>query len=132
MKLSRRKIPSLLDALMNMEGPPANPSKFTPKVRYALAKNVRLLNTRFEDMEKARSGLIRQLAPVTLKIEKDTPESIQFSNTWEAFLDAEEEDFPGMIRFTVGELNLDVNSLPIVVLAKLGPILIEDADPVSV
>lgn len=126
MKLARSKIASLLDALLNMDGPPDRPSKYSPKTRYSLAKNVRLLSSRLEDLEKAKMGFIRELAPTTFKIEKDSPEMVAFTTKWEEFMNSEEEDFPNLMRFTLQELNLDVNELPVVVLAKLGPIIIED------
>jgi len=126
MILTRRQVPSVLDALLNLEGTKERPSKFTPKVRYALAKNVRLLTARFEDLEKAKFGFIRQISPENFKIDNGTPESVRFTDQWEAFLAADTEDFPNLMRFTLADLNLDVNELPIAVLAKLGPILIED------
>lgn len=131
MKIARNVIPSLLDALLMLDGSdPKNPFKFTPKVRYSLAKNVRILTTQFKDIEKARLGMIRQLSPKTFQIEKNTPEAVEFSKQWEPF-DAEEVEVNGVMRFTLAEMNLDVNDIPIAALAKLGPILIEDAEAAS-
>jgi hypothetical protein len=128
MILTRRQVISVLDAHLNLDGSADRPSKFAPKTRYALAKNIRLLTSRFEDLEKVKTGMIRELAPTTFKIEKDSPEAVAITKQWEAFQDADTEDFPNLMRFTLAELNLDVNDLPIVVLAKLGPVIIEDAD----
>lgn len=126
MVITRRQVSLLLDAHLNMDGSPTKPSKFGPKVRYSLAKNVRLLQTAFEDMEKSRIGLIKELAPTTNSIVKDSPEMASFSNRWNDFLDTTEDI--RLMKFTLGELQLDVNDLPIAVLAKLGAVIVEDED----
>ena len=124
MTLTRKQIPSLLDALMNLDGDPKAPFKYSPKVRYSLAKNLRILTTKFQDIEKVRLGLIRELAPGTFEIQKGTPEAVAFSQKWEEFESGEEPC--NTLRFTLSDLNLDTNQIPIAALAKLGPLLIED------
>lgn len=129
MILQHGQIASLLDAHLNLDGSPDAPSKFTAKTRYSLAKNTRILTTRMKDIEKARQGIVRVLAPTTFNVKKDTPEAVEFTKQWEKF-EQETEDVENLMRFTIAELNLDVNPIPIAVLSKLGPVIIED-EPAS-
>lgn len=124
--LTRKQVLSVLDALLNLDGPQSAPFKYGAKTRYKLAKAVRLLSSRFEDMEKVRLGIIRELSPSTFSLPKDDPKNVEYTKRWEAFLDAEPEEIDGLGKFTLAELNLETNELPIAVLAKLGPVLIDD------
>lgn len=124
--LSRKQVMSVLDALLNLDGPANSPFKYGAKTRYKLAKAVRILSGRFEDLEKVRAGIIRELSPSTFQLSKDDPKNVEYTKRWEAFLDEAPEEVDGLGKFTLAELNLETNELPIAVLAKLGPILIED------
>ena len=124
MKLTRRKINHLHKALTALDTLKGADLKFSPKVRYALAKNLRLLSTRTEDFEKARVGFVKQTG-VAANPNENSPELIKFDQEWTAFLDGEEE-VPNIMRFTEAELNLDVNPIPISVLAILMDLVIEN------
>lgn len=128
MKLLRSLIPQLADALLNMDGDPKKPFKYSVQTRYGLGKNLRILSTQVADFEKARQGKIREIAPADHSIKPGTPEMVRFSTEWDAFME-ETVEVKGILCIKLADLNLDSNELPIAVIAKLGPILIEDDAP---
>lgn len=124
MIIQHKLILELADALSRLDGAGDTPYKFGPKTRYALAKNLRLLRSKAEDMDKARVGIVREIWPNGGAV-KDTPEFDRFSEQWNVLLNSTEE-IPGLMKFQFGELQLDINSIPVTVLANLGPLIIEE------
>lgn len=128
MKLPHKTVIELTDALSRLDGvSPDTPYKFGPKVRYSLAKNLRILRRKVEDIDKARVALVREIWPGGdgAKKDKDSAEFERFSSQWQAFLESE-EDVDGLMRFQFGELQLDINNIPVTVLASLGPLILEE------
>lgn len=124
MTLTNKSAIALFTALQRMDGVNDTPFKFGAKVRYSLAKNLRLLSRVRDDVNAARVALIKEISSDG-DIRQNTPEMKQFTQRFEELLDLPVE-IPNLMRFQFGELNLDVNAIPVTVLADLGPIIIEE------
>lgn len=124
MKLTHKVIIELATAHQQLDGSKEGNYKFSAKIRYALAKNLRLLKGRSEDINKVRTGIIRGISPVEA-IKDNSPELREFESQYSTFLDTE-EDIPNLMQFTLSELNLDSNPIPVSVLSYLSPLIIEE------
>ncbi len=124
MKLSRKLLVELANAHARLDGAPEAGYKFGPTTRYRLAKNLRILRGVVEDIDKARVGLVRQIWPDGMPA-KDTPEMTRFTIEWQLFLDAE-DDVKNLMTFSLADLNLEANHIPVTVLASLGPVINEE------
>lgn len=126
MNLQHKTVIELVGALSKLDGAGESTYKFSAKTRYSLAKNLRILRGKVEDYDKVRVGIVRAVWPNgATPDKKDTAEWDRFSAEWQNFLEATEE-IENLMRFQFGELNLDVNPIPVTVLASLGALIIEE------
>ena len=124
MKLSHKTILELAYAHGNLDGVKDTSFKFSAKVRYSLSKNHRILKSRSEDINKVRTGLIRELTEEGA-IKDGSPEMAKFEKAYTEFLELE-EDIPNIMQFNLSDLNLETNQIPVSTLSALGPLLIEE------
>ena len=127
MKLTNSQIVSIAEAHLNLDGLPEKPFKFIPRFRYSLSKNLRLLNQRVRDLETERVKIIREIAPGDLRIEKDTPQAIEFERRYDSLME-DIHEIPNLMSLRLSDLNLGENDIPVRVLSALGPIITEDVD----
>lgn len=129
MILTHKAILELVVAHQNLDGTKENAYKFAPQARYGLAKNLRILRSRTEDINKVRAGLADELSKEMGDKKPDTPEfkalEKEFDERYKQFLDATEE-IANLMKIKFVDLNLDQNQIPVTVLAALSPIILED------
>ena len=127
MRLTNSQIISLGEAHLNLDGTPEKPFEFTAKFRYALAKNLRLIQQRVRDIELARVRIVVEVNPKNEKLDPNSEQGQLFEKRYEELLQAE-VDIPNLMGIKLSELNLEKNPIPIRVLSALGPILTEDVE----
>lgn len=126
MQFTRQQITELAQAHALLDGPKDAPFKFSAKVRYSLAKNLRIFRTRTDDVIQARNQFVRSHVPPGEKTpEQGTPEFEKLDTELRAFLQ-ESEEVDGVMKLTLNDLQLDLNPVPISVLCALGPLVVED------
>ena len=101
---------------------------FNGKVRYNLAKNIKLLRSHIETFDDVQNALVKELAPETNEIsrEKDPVAYGSYINKLNEALEAE-EDIEGLHKIKFEDLNLDkkdkndkpVNPIPGTTIAAL-------------
>ena len=123
--LTRRQIIELNNAHQQLDGPKDSPFRFSAKVRYNLAKNLRILRDRAEDIHKVQTAVIREVVPPGTKAEPGSPQYVEVEAKLAEFL-AGTEDVNGLLSLTLADLQLDLNSVPISVLCALAPLVKED------
>ena len=129
MKLSNKQILQLRAALLALDGidkavevkgqdKPVlirKPFSFSGKTRLKIARNLRAIETAFEDYDAARIGLVREYSDDGRQV---SPENLpEFTRKIEELLD-EAEDI-ALTPLDEDELNLDDNDIPHAALAVL-------------
>lgn len=93
------------------------PYKFSGKTRLKIARNLRAVESAFQEYDAARIGLVRELAEGEDKV----PEArlAEFNRRHEELLNEEPAEAPAFVKLEEGELNLDDNDIPHGALAVL-------------
>lgn len=126
MELTRRQITELSQAHASLDGSKEGTYKFSAKTRYSLAKNLRLLRGKAMDINKVQNDFIRERVPHGTEPPKSgTAEFEKLDKELTAFQE-ETESIPGLMKFPLADLQLDLNPIPVTVLCYLGPIIVED------
>lgn len=123
--VSRREVLALADAHQKLDGVESTPFKFGAKVRYTLAKNLRILQNHADDIRKGQTGVIREKAPPGTKVEPGSAVYAEIEKELSEFLD-EKLELSGVLRISLADLALDMNPIPITVLCSLGPVVRDD------
>lgn len=104
--------------------------------RMKIARNAAALATTEQDVEKARIGIVQELLK-TAEPDKDgkkpteiLPTSPQYPELQKQFNDVlnAPAQVTGLMRIKASELKLDINEIPVEVLAALSPIIDDDLD----
>ena len=132
LKLTAEEIQAAHAALAALDGyfkvvgqaPVRLPYTFTDKVRYAIAKDRRILKRVVDDLEEARVGKIKELDPIDADIGKASARiQSQYFDWYRGWLKSEYE-VEGLIFFDVGQLLKDeANPIPGTVIEALEPLI---------
>lgn len=101
------------------------PYQFSGKVRWGISKNLNVLKRVSEDFGKTRDALINEVSNGTGRIEPDNETAIKTLNDKVAEVFATGEETKGLLTLPLDGLNLDLNQIPVAVLAALEPIIAE-------
>jgi hypothetical protein len=102
MKLQRSDIPPMVAALRTFKG------VLDGKARYAIGKNLVLLNRKATEIEEFRIRTIRELSPEKGAVEVGTPEHKVFFDTFVTYANGE-DDIHGLVQFTLESLDMEHN-----------------------
>jgi hypothetical protein len=124
MKLTNAQIQLLHNALTRLEPADKPGFVFSGKVRYNIARNLRLLRTVLEEVEAMRVKLVKERLPSGAS-ELTGPERADFEGHFSEILQTETE--LALYTVTIAELDLDKNQIPLLLLAELvDKMIIED------
>lgn len=101
------------------------PYQFSGKVRWGISKNLNVLKRISEDFSKTRDSLISDVSGGIGRIEPENEAAIKLFNEKIAEVFTTEEDTKGLLSLPFEGLNLDVNQIPVSILAALEPIIAE-------
>jgi len=93
------------------------PYEFSGKTRWNIAKNLRILNVLVTDFNSARDALIKQLSNGSNEIDGTNKELMSSYIKEINDIDAQDVDVSGILSIKVDDLNLDVNPIPVGLLA---------------
>jgi hypothetical protein len=95
----------------------ATPYQFTSKVRYALAKNLRLSGQVASDVENARRKFFAQFSEGGTEIVPTSAKGLSYLAEMDKLVMTESDFIPHM--FTMTELDLDKNQIPTSIVSGL-------------
>lgn len=136
MKLKITKIKELQTALLKLDGYDkiANvdgkdkivkePFKLSGKVRWNIAKNVRILNRELEGFDKVRGDVITQISEGSNVIKPEETEKMKKFQDAMAQILNDETEVEGLLKFNEEDFNLEANPIPAEALVGLELIIV--------